>query len=350
MRRHHFLSTLLALGADAMAGLNVTGRSTDKERSEATSPGLFQRYKKKGPIAGPVDHWGRLTGVYANAIEFQRMLFLGAGGYWVTYGFVAGVLGTVFLQLLVVPGFLELRAYVSIVFWQTMTWLLFMLFAHLELFSPADRPIYFDRKHRKVYKVISVGPRRWGCIGLRKAVLKAYEWSLIDAEHHVTVQISTATAQRNHHLVFLVRKSSGDPTIVDHFEFTNVEIVSALWEYIRRYMEEDEAPLAVGEFPPQSTMGVYKPWSDFGGVVPFLDQPARRWREQPWKAFFQYLGMPVTVPLYLLWLFFNRLTVWTAQQVEWPQQIVDAIGPLITEQDLRTDAYRKLRPGPPPAG
>ncbi|MDM0009303.1 hypothetical protein QTI51_31090 [Variovorax sp. J22G73] len=331
-----------------MASLNVKSRSTDKDRSPATVVGLLQRYKRKTAVAGPVDHWGRLTGVYANAIEFQRMPFLGGGGFWMTYGFVAGVLGTLFLQGLVVPGFLELRAYASIVFWQTVPWLLFMLFAYLELFSPADSPIYFDRKNRKVYKVVSVGPRRWGRIGPRNAILKAYNWSLVDAEHHATVQVSAATAQRNHHLVLLVRKSSSDPTIVDHFEFTNVEIVSALWEYIRRYMEENQAPLTAGEFPPQSTMGVYKPWSDFGGVVPFLDQPIRRWREKPWKTLFQCLAIPVTVPLYVLWLFFNRLTVWTAQQVEWPRQIVDAIGPLVTEQDLRTDTHRRLRPGPPP--
>ena len=89
-------------------------------------------------------------------------------------------------------------------------------------------------------------------------------------------------------------------------------------------------------------------WSDFGAVVPFLDQPARRWKEQPWKTLLKYIGMPVTVPLYILWLFFNRLTVWTAQKVEWPQHIVDAIGPLVTELDLRTDKHSGLRPGSPP--
>jgi hypothetical protein len=331
-----------------MLGLSASGPSTEEDRPVEPLIRLMQRYEKKTSASRQVDHWGRLTGVYANAIEFQRMPFLGAGGYWLTFGLVGGLIGTVAMQCFFVPGFLELRSYGMIVFGYVMFWLLFALFAYVELFSPSDRPIYFDRRYGRVYKVVSAGARCWGGIGPRSATVTAYDWGLIDAEHHVTVQVSAATTHRNHHLVFLVRKSDADPTIVDHFEFTNVEIVSALWEYIRRYMEEDEAPLTVGEFPPQSTMGVYKPWSDFGGVVPFLDQPARRWREQPWKTFFQYIGMPVTVPLYLLWLFFNRLTVWTAQQVEWPQQIVDAIGPLITEQDLRTDAYRRLRPGPPP--
>lgn len=331
-----------------MIGINVNGRSTDKERSQSNISGLLQRFKKKAQASSTIDHWGRLTGLHADTIEFQRMLFLGSGGYWLTYGFVAGVISSFLMTCFFLPEFLELKAYLSIVVCYAGSWTRFALFSYVELFSPSDRPIYFDRKNRKVYKVVSVGPRCWGRVGPRNAILKAYDWSLVDAEHHATVQVSAATAQRNHHLVFLVRKSSSDPTIVDHFEFTNVEIVSALWEYIRRYMEENQAPLTAGEFPPQSTMGVYKPWSDFGGVVPFLDQPVRRWREKPWKTLFQCLAIPVTVPLYVLWLFFNRLTVWTAQQVEWPRQIVDAIGPLVTEQDLRTDTHRSLRPGPPP--
>lgn len=332
-----------------IGGIKTSGRSTDKDRPIGTlSSGLIQRYKRNVSAGGQVDHWGRLTGVHENVIEFQRVLFLGAGGFWITFGFVAGVIGSAVMTAFFLPLFLKQQAYITIVICYFGYWLLFAFFGYLELFSPADQPLYFDRKHRKVYKVVSKGQRRWGGFGPRKAILTAYEWRLIDAEHHVTVQVSSAAAQRNHHLVFLVRKSSTDPTIVDHFEFTNVEIVPALWEYIRRYMEEEAPPLTVGEFPPQSTMGVYQPWSDFGAVVPFLDQPARRWKEQPWKTLLKYIGMPVTVPLYILWLFFNRLTVWTAQKVEWPQHIVDAIGPLVTELDLRTDKHSGLRPGPPP--
>jgi hypothetical protein len=238
--------------------------------------------------------------------------------------------------------------YAAIAFAFVGSWAFFVFFACLELFAPSDSPIYFDRKHRKVYKVLQSGARRWGFFGPRKSRLVAYDWDLVDAEHHTTLQASTATASRVHHLVFLVRKSEDDATIVDHFTFAGVDFVPELWEYIRRYMENGAAPLLQNEFPPVSNMGAYVPWSDFGAVVPFLDQPGRRWKEQPWKTLFRYIGMPVTVPLYVLWLFFNRLTVWTAQKVEWPQQIVDAIGPLVTEQNLRTDAYRRLRPGPPP--
>ncbi len=52
--------------------------------------------------------------------------------------------------------------------------------------------------------------------------------------------------------------------------------------------------------------------------------------------------------MYLVWLFFYRLTVWTAQKVEWPKEIEGAIGRLIDELDMRSDTHRNLRPGPPP--
>jgi hypothetical protein len=50
-------------------------------------------------------------------------------------------------------------------------------------------------------------------------------------------------------------------------------------------------------------------WSDLGAVVPLLDQPARHWKEQPWRALFEHIGLPITVPLYVNWLLFSRLTV-----------------------------------------
>ncbi|WP_143072629.1 MULTISPECIES: DUF6708 domain-containing protein [unclassified Variovorax] len=331
-----------------IGGFNISGRSTDLDRSDGKVLGLVERYAKGRKTSNLAGHGGNLTGVYPDAIEFQRVCLTGAGGRYLAECFAMAVLFNWAVVEFALEGLLRYRGYGTLVFGLLGPWMFFIFFAYLELFAPADSPIYFDRKHRKVYKVLQSGARRWGFFGPRKSRLVAYDWDLVDAEHHTTLQASTATASRVHHFVFLVRKSEGDPTIADHFTFAGVDFVPELWEYIRRYMENGAAPLVQNEFPPVSNMGAYVPWSDFGAVVPFLDQPGRRWKEQPWKTLFRYIGMPVTVPLYVLWLFFNRLTVWTAQKVEWPQQIVDAIGPLVTEQDLRTDAYRRLRPGPPP--
>jgi hypothetical protein len=331
-----------------IGGVNTRGRSTDEDRSGGKVAGLVKRYTKRRSAGGSVGHGGNLTGVYPDAIEFQRMYLTGAGGYYLADCFLIGVIGTYLFTTFALEGAIRNGAYGAMAFAYVGSWMFFIFFAYLELFAPADSPIYFDRKHRKVYKVLQSGARRWGFFGPRKSRLVAYDWDLVDAEHHTTLQASTATASRVHHLVFLVRKSEGDPAIVDHFTFAGVDFVPELWEYIRRYMENGAAPLLQNEFPPVSNMGAYVPWSDFGAVVPFLDQPGRRWKEQPWKTLFKYIGMPVTVPLYVLWLFFNRLTVWTAQKVEWPNDITNDLGRLIDELDLRTGTYRSLRPGPPP--
>jgi hypothetical protein len=331
-----------------IGGFNARGRSTDQHRRGGKIAGIVERYDKVRAASGMAGHGGHLTGVYSDVVEFQRIYLTGAGGRHMADCFLIGLARTYLMVAFVLHMSTrqkEFIDYATDVFGFLGSWMFFAFFA------PADSPIYFDRRHRrhrKIYKVLQSGARGWGFFGPRRSRLVAYDWELVDAEHQTTLQANTASATRMHHLVFLVRKSKDDPTIVDHFVFASVDFVPALWEYIRRYMEEGAAPLVEGEFPPVSNMGAYVPWSDFGAVVPFLDQPARRWKEQPWKTLYKYIAMPVTVPLYVNWLFFNRLTVWTAQKVEWPDEIKHAIGRSINELDLRTDAYRGLRPGPSP--
>lgn len=70
-----------------------------------------------------------------------------------------------------------------------------------------------------------------------------YDWDLIDAEHHAAVTTTGATISRQHGLIFLVRKSATDSTLVDSFAIGNSmqmgEVtVPAVWEHIRRFMEE----------------------------------------------------------------------------------------------------------------
>lgn len=335
-----------------MIGYDVTGRSTDEDRADGKLVGVLTRFRKRQYAGSMAGHGGKLTGVYANAIEFQRTFLAGVGGFYTTMFFVFGVLFSYIFAETLVPTLLEygeFEDFLTGVFAFGGSWMFFIFFARLELFAPADQPIYFDRKHRKVYKVVQSGTRQWGIFGPRKSTLMAYDWDLVDAEHQTTMQANTASASRVHHLVFLVRKSADDPTIVDHFIFASIDFVPALWEYIRRYMEDGAAPLVEGEYPPLSQVGAYEPWSDVHAYVPFLDSEYRqRKKERPWKTFFQTIFMPITVPWYLLWLFFNRMTVWTAQKVAWPVEITAAIGPLVNELDLRTDTYRHLRPGRAP--
>ncbi|MCY1241290.1 hypothetical protein D9M72_541830 [compost metagenome] len=147
---------------------------------------------------------------------------------------------------------------------------------------------------------------------------------------------SPTSLRRIHHLVFLVRNSADDPTIMASYVIANVEFPGALWEYIRRYMEADAPPLLAGEAPPLK-----------GGKFDMIDALKQRkknywndWREAPLTQFWQHLCIPLFIPFF----FVNRLVVWTARTVHWPQQVLDALGAPITEEDLTADPTNRLRP------
>jgi hypothetical protein len=110
--------------------------------------------------------------------------------------------------------------------------------------TPRDLPIIFDRAHRKVYRMAQqVEPGLRGLIKPWPVKALCYEWDLIDAEHNSELVSSPNLARRLHRLIFVVRKSADDPTIIDSFEIGNgmaqgEEMIAPMYEHIRRFMEE----------------------------------------------------------------------------------------------------------------
>jgi hypothetical protein len=154
------------------------------------------------------------------------------------------------------------------------------------LFVPIDLPIIFDRRHRKVYRILREEDQ--SAMGqFRPWPIKVceYEWDLIDAEHNAEIFTTGASISRNHYLMFVVRKSADDPTIIDSFQIANAnelseELVPCMWEHIRRFMEEGgphlptkNEPLA-RQNPPQSW------WQCCGEVGAFGPRYFHFWRAQ----------------------------------------------------------------------
>ena len=216
------------------------------------------------------------------------------------------------------------------------TFCVFFIGVYFEMFSPSEMPIYFDRARRKVYYVHRGSRRRFILFGPSVVEARVIDWSLVDAEHHTKATASTASVSRDHYLVFLMRKSEDDPTIADHYVIGPIDFPSALWEYIRRYMEKDAAPLTAEETPP------YK-----GPVFDMVEALKQRkkdywrdWKEFPWTQLWQHLVLPLFAVFFLV----NRCVVWTAQKVHWPAEVTQALGEAITEEDLQQDgAASKLR-------
>jgi hypothetical protein len=213
----------------------------------------------------------------------------------------------------------------------------------LELFRPIDEPTIFDRKHRKVYRIFCEAQP--GLKGLFKPwPLRAceYEWDLIDAEHNARLVTTGSTVRRDSSLVFNVRKSVDDPTIIDSFNIGNSlifsldETVAATYEHIRRFMEEGGPPLPEGESLPQP-----KPrkgfWARVWLATPFSPSYWRAWRDELPMMLLAHVVFPLTIVLGGLWLFFNWLAVATSRPIEWPPEVVAAVGPEIAARQSASD-------------
>lgn len=256
-------------------------------------------------------------------------LFSGYGAYWVL-GAALELFGRFRFDKFSAIFFAPMFALLGICFLMLWLWII-----RLELFRPYDEPTIFDRKHRKVYRIFCEAQPGWK--GLFKPwPMRAceYDWDLIDAEHNARVVTSGSTVRRDSSLVFIVRKSADDPTIIDSFNIGSPllmsldETVAATYEHIRRFMEEGGPAVPEGEpIPePQIKRGVF---GSLWYYSPFQPWYWAAWREELPMMLLGHVLFPLTIVLGGLWLFFNRLAVWTSKPIEWPAEVVAAVGPLV---------------------
>jgi hypothetical protein len=205
----------------------------------------------------------------------------------------------------------------------------------LELWSPSDEPTIFDRKNRKVYRVLrDVHPGLRGLFQRWPLRYASYDWDLIDAQHETKVITTGSTVTRYHALVFLVRCSSTDPTYVDSFTIGSSLIlgettVAPAWEHIRRFMEEDGPHLPSGDVLAE-TARPHTFWQSLCAIFPASKGDTFwgwLWEELPFALLLLAL-FPLTGPMYFLWGAGNWLSNKTATPIAWPDQVLQAIGPV----------------------
>ena len=341
------------------------GQSTDTKRPAGGLSGTLRRFKKADRASDQPQAFGWIKATYSDAIEYSGMKQTTEGGIMVAAffgvmtgggGFAAGwfllLTSTELFDTLFALAWIAIAAAV----W---SWLTLKPLRHVWR-TPRDLPIIFDRNQRKVYRLLQdVQP---GLKGLFKPwPIKAvtYEWDLLDAENDAQVMGSTATVTRLHRLVFVVRKSATDPTIIDHFEVGNAmaqgeDMVTPMWEHIRRFMEEGGPHLpSPGESLDGRTEGHITWWEACGEAGPFGSRYGWWWRNHPFMTLFVYHGLVlIGVGMFLLPLIlhgtfggvFALMAVWialsinwgmgtgkwllanTSVQVNWPQAVVDAVG------------------------
>ena len=318
------------------------GVRTAAERSDGNVSGVVTRFDKRSKAHDNPLAMGWIKATYENAVEYTRT---GTGirglGCFNSVLLVVGSSAAVWAALVFI-GFGDLISWflggalliaaLSIAVLGPL-WLI-----RLEMFRPEDEPVIFDHQHRKVYRITrEVAP---GIAGLFKPwpmIALSYDWDLIDVEHHADLRVSTNIARRQHALVFLVRRSKDDATIIDNFDIGNRMAlgeanVPCVWEHIRRFMEEGGPHLPWGD----KLAPVREPkslWEGIKQIAPLQGRSFGRWfRDEPIYASFITIFLPLFGTMFLFWGIGNYLAYKTSIPIRWPDEVSEAIGPALTGQ------------------
>lgn len=227
----------------------------------------------------------------------------------------------------------------------------FSMFLQADLFVPEDMPVIFDRKHRKVYRVLQDVQPIWRGMSARCPVIVCeYDWDLTDVEYRID-KFGEKPADHRHSLTFLVRKSADDPALIASFQIGRANALDgkqadALWEHLRQFMESGGRRVqnpnqALASLEPQPS------WLEsMGAVGPFGPGSYRHWKNSPIVTALIVSMFPLTLPVFLLWGGGHYLSFKTERRVHWPKAVTGKVGwpmpaPAPPKQAYRQQAYRQ---------
>ena len=136
----------------------------------------------------------------------------------------------------------------------------------IDLLTPTDNPLVFNRKKRKVYRVMPDIPEWHGVspAALLRHWLNTfrpwpmqvieYDWDCLEAEYFSKTSMAGNVARTEHHLWFYVKASPTSDQVLGSFGMVPPLLIredSAMmfWEHIRRFMQDNGPPLPPGETP-----------------------------------------------------------------------------------------------------
>ncbi|WP_159691065.1 DUF6708 domain-containing protein [Cognatazoarcus halotolerans] len=284
---------------------------------------------------------GWVKRMHADAIECTRAGdgVRGLGFFFACVSLVVGLIEVwALISVWMDADLIEYFMSIFLVFLIFVSMLLIPLFlTRAELFAPDDLPVIFDRKHRKVYQITRyTQPGLKGLFQPWPTVALEYDWDLIDAQLNVQTAVGPNMAKRQHSLWFIVRRSAEDDTPIDAFTLGNPFVLneglaSAFWEHIRRFMEEGGPHVVRGE----PLAKVLRPKSIKEGIAqvsPLQGRSFFRWvSEEPFYAFVLAVAAPAYLIMLPLWGIGNYLAYKTSTPVQWPQEVLDAVGEPLAE-------------------
>ncbi|AKJ30331.1 DUF6708 domain-containing protein [Caldimonas brevitalea] len=238
----------------------------------------------------------------------------------------------------------------------------------IDLFSPLQMPILFNRKTRKVYRFIQdmpgthfstafVNMKYWPGVFKRwPLILVEYDWDCLEAEYTKETRLSGNVVQTLDELRFVAKESRRGVRVVDGFTVASPLMLGSetspqLWEFIRRYMEEQSlAALDDESFapePPTTLFQAAKAVAPAGWIWAVAGSAGTAWiawrsgipegsfAAITWFLFAVFSGLTLVI------IMFNWLAHRFAPQVELPADLLAEAGSPIERSELTTKAAAK---------
>jgi hypothetical protein len=131
-------------------------------------------------------------------------------------------------------------------------------------------------------------------------------------------------------IIFVVRESNTSPIIADRFTIGNGSImgevtVPAIWEHIRRFMEDNGPHLPLGE----EVRHIVKPssfWQCMAARGPYGHNFRLWWSDHTALMIIALVLFPITFALMTLAGVFSWETHKTSLPIAWPPSVISAIG------------------------
>jgi hypothetical protein len=163
-----------------------------------------------------------------------------------------------------------------------------------------------------------------------KAEIRSYPWSCVRAEISTFVVGAAPFAGRQHMLRLCITEAPGSNRVVERFNVGLVDVgdgsqLVALWEHIRRYMQEN-GPALTGQGTEKLVPAEHMPlWWALLSFMP-VGPDAVMWGKRAWWKFLFAPLVLIALPLCLFFGLFRWLSLALKKTPQWPAEILNAAG------------------------
>lgn len=279
---------------------------------------------------------GLINAVYLNAIEICGNLgsVKGLGVLFGSMALAAVVAMVIAMKMVLTPDMTHPNPNMHVIQVEDAIFAFFILlvallaavgaaiFLRRDIFTYRDEPILFNRRTRKVHffrrRINMMRPfSPW------PVVVDTYDWECMRGEINGGGVLIGSVPMLRYWLYLAVNDKPDSKRVIDRFvvgiAFREQYLLAALWEHIRRYMEEDGAPLQHGDSLNLSQNFSHR--EAWAVAFPFLSKNETL-RKSITMNVLMFIGLPFSIVLGLC----TWIAEVTCRDPQWPQDVIDQTG------------------------